>query len=76
MGMYSFVPPFRKTKFCGVPSCVFEKLGCAADEDSLRDAAFKDQHWAKGSAVQGPYVVLWVSRLSIPSAGHLHSSLS
>jgi hypothetical protein len=30
MAMYSFVPPFRETKFCGAPSCVFDKLGCAA----------------------------------------------
>jgi hypothetical protein len=37
MAMYSFVPPFREAKFCGVPSCVFDKLGCAADEESLRN---------------------------------------
>jgi hypothetical protein len=37
MAMYSFVPPFRKAKFCGVPSCVFEKLGCAAGEESFRN---------------------------------------
>jgi hypothetical protein len=30
--MYSFVPSFREAKFCGVPSCVFDKLGCAAGE--------------------------------------------
>jgi hypothetical protein len=35
MAIYSFVPPFRKVKFCGVPSCVFDKLGCAAGEKSL-----------------------------------------
>jgi hypothetical protein len=28
MAMYSFVPPYRKAKFCGV----FDKLGCAAGE--------------------------------------------
>jgi hypothetical protein len=27
MVTYSFVPPFRETKFCGVPECVFDKLG-------------------------------------------------
>jgi hypothetical protein len=32
MDMYSFVPPFREAKFCGVPSCVFDNLGCAAGE--------------------------------------------
>jgi hypothetical protein len=36
MAMYSFVPPFREAKFCGVPSCVFDKLGCAAGEKRLR----------------------------------------
>jgi hypothetical protein len=30
MTMYSFVPPFREATFCGVPLCVFDKLGCAA----------------------------------------------
>jgi hypothetical protein len=35
--MYSFVPPFREAIFCGVPSCVFEKLGCAAGEENLRN---------------------------------------
>jgi hypothetical protein len=37
MNVYSFVPPFREAKFCGVPSCVFDKLECAAGEESLRD---------------------------------------
>jgi hypothetical protein len=39
MDMYSFVPRFRDAKFCGVPSCVFDKLGCAAGEKWLRDTA-------------------------------------
>jgi hypothetical protein len=39
MAMYSFVPPFREAKFCDVPSCVFGKLGCSADEESLRNTA-------------------------------------
>jgi hypothetical protein len=34
MVMYSSVPAFREAKFCGVPSCVFDKLGCAAGEKS------------------------------------------
>jgi hypothetical protein len=34
MAMYSFVPPFREAKFCGMPSCVFDKL-----EKSLRNTA-------------------------------------
>jgi hypothetical protein len=33
--MYSFIPPFYEAKFCGVPSRVFDKLGCAAGEESL-----------------------------------------
>jgi hypothetical protein len=32
MAMYSFAPPFREEKFCDVPSCVFDKLGCATSE--------------------------------------------
>jgi hypothetical protein len=32
MVIYGFVPPFREAKFCGVPSCVFDILGCAAGE--------------------------------------------
>jgi hypothetical protein len=37
MAMYNFVPPFREVTFCGVPSCVFDKLGCAASEKGLRN---------------------------------------
>jgi hypothetical protein len=37
--MYSFVLPFREAKFCGVPSCVFDKLGCAACGKRLRNTA-------------------------------------
>jgi hypothetical protein len=29
MAMSSFVSPFCEAKFCGVPACVFDKLGCA-----------------------------------------------
>jgi hypothetical protein len=28
---------FREAKFCGVLSCVFDKLGCAAGEKWLRN---------------------------------------
>jgi hypothetical protein len=34
MAIYSFVPPFHEAKFYGVPSCIFDKLGCAAGEKS------------------------------------------
>jgi hypothetical protein len=37
MAMYSSVPPFREVKFCGVPPCVSDKLGCAADGKILRN---------------------------------------
>jgi hypothetical protein len=39
MAMYRFVSPFREAKFCGVLSCVFDKLGCAVGEESLRNTA-------------------------------------
>jgi hypothetical protein len=38
MAMYSFVPHSREAEFCGVPSCVFDKLGCVC-EKSLRNTA-------------------------------------
>jgi hypothetical protein len=34
-----FVPPFREAKFCGVQSCVFGILWCAAGEERLRNTA-------------------------------------
>jgi hypothetical protein len=37
MVMYGFVPPYREATFCGVPSCVFDKLGCAADKKWLQN---------------------------------------
>jgi hypothetical protein len=37
----SFIPPFHEVKFCGVPSCVFDKLGCAACEEILRNTDLK-----------------------------------
>jgi hypothetical protein len=37
MDMYSFLSPFHEVKFYGVPSCVFDKLGCAMGEESLRN---------------------------------------
>jgi hypothetical protein len=42
MTMYSFVPPFREAKFCGVSSCVFDKLGCAASEKRLWNTGLSD----------------------------------
>jgi hypothetical protein len=35
--MYSLVPSFREAKFCGVPSRIFDKLGCAAGGKRLRN---------------------------------------
>jgi hypothetical protein len=37
MAMCSFVPPFHEVKFCGVPSCVFGKLLCAAGEKKVAE---------------------------------------
>jgi hypothetical protein len=42
MVMYNFVHPFREAKFCGVPSCVFDKLGCAAGDKSLPNTGLDD----------------------------------
>jgi hypothetical protein len=47
LAMYSFVPPFREATFCGVPSCVFDKSGCAAGEKMLRNTALMVQHNGK-----------------------------
>jgi hypothetical protein len=41
MAMYSLVPPFREAKFCGVPSCAFDKLGSAAGEKRLRNTGIE-----------------------------------
>jgi hypothetical protein len=35
MAMYSFVPLFPEATFCGVPSYVFDKSGCAVGEKRL-----------------------------------------
>jgi hypothetical protein len=40
MVMYSFVPPYREAKFCGVPSCVFDKLGCSAGENKFSEHCY------------------------------------
>jgi hypothetical protein len=40
MVMHSFVPPFREAKFCGVPSCVFDKLGCVAGEKKIAEHCY------------------------------------
>jgi hypothetical protein len=41
MVMYSFVPPFREATFCGVSSCVFDKLWCATGEKKFAE------HWPR-----------------------------
>jgi hypothetical protein len=42
MAMYIFVPPFCEAKFCGVPSCVFDKSGCAASEKRLQNTVLEE----------------------------------
>jgi hypothetical protein len=44
MIMFSFVPPFREATFCGVPSCVSDKLGCAAGEKRLRNTGLDERN--------------------------------
>jgi hypothetical protein len=44
-GHMRFVPPFREAKFCCVPSCVFDKLGCVAGEKRLRNTALDPRHF-------------------------------
>jgi hypothetical protein len=39
MTTYCLVPPFRKAKFCDVPSRVIVKVGCAVDLEMLRNTA-------------------------------------
>jgi hypothetical protein len=41
MAMYSFVPPFSEATLCGVPSCIFDKSGCAAGEKRLQNTALE-----------------------------------
>jgi hypothetical protein len=55
MAMYSFVPPIREAKFCGVPSCVFDKLERAAGGKSLRNTALD-------ASFQGVLKVLWYAQ--------------
>jgi hypothetical protein len=40
-GHVQFRTHFREAKFCGVPSYVFDKLGCAAGEKMLWNTALK-----------------------------------
>jgi hypothetical protein len=42
MAMRSFVFPFREPKFCGVPSCVFDKSGSVMGEKKAAE------HWVRG----------------------------
>jgi hypothetical protein len=42
MAMYIFVLPFHEATFCGVPSCVFDKSGCAACEKRFRNTAIEE----------------------------------
>jgi hypothetical protein len=46
MAMYSFVPPFRGVAFCGMPSRVFDKLGCATLV-LLMIGNYKIQRWGR-----------------------------
>jgi hypothetical protein len=66
MAMYSFVPPFREAKFCGVPSCVFDKLGCTVGEKRLRNTAVDRRRSGSGGGEKNPYTC-WESNLGCPA---------
>jgi hypothetical protein len=51
MTMHSFVPPFLEAKFCDVPSCVFDKLGCAAGEKRLRNSGLYNDEFEMPKSV-------------------------
>jgi hypothetical protein len=51
MAVYNSVPPLREAKFCGVPSCVFDKLGCAAGERRLRNTAVETRKLKFGTLI-------------------------
>jgi hypothetical protein len=42
MAMYSFVTPYCGATFCGVPLCVFDKLGDTMGEKSLQNTALQE----------------------------------
>jgi hypothetical protein len=42
MTMYSFIPLFREVKLCVVPSCGFDKLGCATGDKRLQNTDVKN----------------------------------
>jgi hypothetical protein len=48
---YCFVSPFRKAKFCGVPS---RAIGCAVDKKRLRctNAQTRRGHWSLGTKLK------------------------
>jgi hypothetical protein len=52
MVIYSFVPHFREAKFCGVTSCVFDKLGYAAGEKRLRNTGLENAFLLKSVTKQ------------------------
>jgi hypothetical protein len=54
MAMYSFLPHFCVAKFCGVPSCVFDKLGCAAGVKNGRGRLYYEQILSHSSCVAKP----------------------
>jgi hypothetical protein len=41
MAMYSFVAPFHEAEFCGVPLCVFDKLGHATGGKRLLNTVIR-----------------------------------
>jgi hypothetical protein len=41
MAIFSFIPPFHQMTFCDVPSCIFDKLGCAVCAKRLQNTVLE-----------------------------------
>jgi hypothetical protein len=63
MAMYNFLLPFREAKFCGVPSCVFDKLGRAAGEESLQNTGVRAEHRLRVSDNKLNFPAEWLALL-------------
>jgi hypothetical protein len=72
MAIYSFVPPLE-AKFCGVPSCVFDKLGCAMGEKSLRNTVLDS---TRKIGVNGENTEIYSSHyFTLPTNMLIHSEI-
>jgi hypothetical protein len=58
MATYSFLPPLRKAKFCGLPSCVVDNVACAAAEKRLQNTTLLDPKTSQSCCYETRKVVL------------------